>query len=135
MVTLKAFLICVCIVMYNIEVLINIQHYNNSFFLSWNMPTSYLYIIRYDTSIYVFDFFIDLEYCVAHKYKTWYLKWDRSLRCLLWILCKSTSKSIRIARCHSIKSNSWKTRIWICRYNEGCFWIGRRSKINILLVE
>ena len=82
---------------------------------------------------YVFDFFIDLEYCVAHKYKTWYLKWDRSLRCLFRVLCEWTSNRIRATRFHSIKWNSWETRV----YNNcaGCFRTGRRSKINISLMS
>ena len=75
------------------------------------------------------NFYINLEYIIALKWKTWNIKWDRSLRRLLWILCKSTKCSWRIAQCDSSKRNQRETRIG------GFFRIGCSSKINIILVS
>ena len=75
------------------------------------------------------NFYINSEYIIALKWKTWNIKWDRSLRRLLWILCKSTKCSWRIAQCDSSKRNQRETRIG------GFFRIGCSSKINIILVS
>ena len=134
MAAIKVFLICLCIVLYNIEVLSNIQRYK---WVSINIPEiqqyHYIHISNINKNCILqnmcFNFYSNLEYLIAHQYKTWHHKWDRSLRCLLWILRKSTNGNWWIAGCNSSKCNQWETRIG------GFSRTGLGSKINIILVS
>ena len=98
------------------------------FYYYWGVFVRWLRNMIVVLANYCLYIYINLELGVAQKRKTWHPKWDWSLHCLFWALCR-----IRITRCHSIKWNLWSTRV----YNNcaGCFRTGRRSKINISLMS